>query len=591
MHGFGKTLIFLFACIVCGYASQGPLSDSVTPLYANYDGLDLLSDVPWVINKDEPIPFFFIIKDCNQYVNLEFYCIAIYDISDGIKYYGGVEIVPSLHYTIRVTQDSIIHQIGYPPLEPNPLFRTQVPNQIFYDDWSLMGYSSPPNFNIYNWWKREVNTFNYVGMNFSASLNGTPITPTALGYDVGDTITFRTIMVCRKTDSAEGKWYLIAHLRERDFRVIVTSEQNPLPKISNWYLTDCHTHSWNTDDEWEYGGVTPFMAKVAKKIGLDYLIFTDHSNDCGWVQDHNDGWGSGTNWDHCGWEVNQYTEILLIRAEEISTHPDSADWGWVPYPPWFVHPGKNAYFERHCLGYNLNSYIAGWHPLTAGYPGALYNVSGVLNGWPPPIWTGNYGTPTNNVKAQGGFGYMAHPGSYYPDDSTTIISALKHSVCKGWQIFNCRKTHSSSDEMHPWGEFPYGQSWENSYANWFDEYIPIIRIWDRYMAKHLDSLRKKVLVIGGSDAHGDFNYSFGRNSDFPGFSVNAEATTLGAWRTAVYCPAGLTRDNILNGLKMGRTVVTDGPMMIFGLDMNNDGDIYDAGDLMIGDGDNNEGGW
>lgn len=32
---------------------------------------------------------------------------------------------------------------------------------------------------------------------------------------------------------------------------------------------------------------------------------------------------------------------------------------------------------------------------------------------------------------------------------------------------------------------------------------------------------------------------------------------------------------------MGRTVVTDGPVMIFGIDMNNDGDIYDAADLHL----------
>ncbi|MGQ9535502.1 MAG: hypothetical protein ACUVTF_09800 [bacterium] len=270
MRSLIKPLMMLSIFLVLGNASQGTPPDSTMPLYANAAGLDLMSDVPWVINKDEAIPFFFIIKDCNQYVNLEFYCIAIYDISDGIKYYGGVEIVPSLHYIFRETQDSIIHQIGYPPLEPNPLFRTQVPNQIFYDDWSLMGYSSPPNFNTYNWWKREVDTFNLVGMNFSASLNGTPITPTALGYDVGDTITFRTIMVCRKTYYAAGKWHLIAHLRERDFRVIVTAEQNPLPRLSSWYLTDCHTHSWNTDNEEEYGGPSLFMAKAAKLFNVNF---------------------------------------------------------------------------------------------------------------------------------------------------------------------------------------------------------------------------------------------------------------------------------------------------------------------------------
>ncbi len=513
--------------------------------------------------------------------------------------------MPDVDYTFRTTQDSIIFEIAYPPLTPNPLDRTKVPNQIFYYDYIDMGYSLPPSFD-YNWWKKEVNKFKCIGTNWNQSLNGQLTTPSALGYNPGDTITFRTIIVCRKIfyDPNMMQWSLLLHFRERDLRIVVVADQCPMPKLSNWYLADCHTHSWNTDDEFEYGGVTPFMAKAAKKIGLDCVIFTDHSNDCGWVQDHNDGWGSGTNWNHCGWEIDQYTDVLLIRGEEISAHRNGVGWGWVTYPPFYVKPSKIKRHERHFLGFGLNSFIKGWHPLVVGYPGALYDVNGILSGYPPPQWTWNYGTPSNHIKAQGGFGYYAHPGDYFEeeDDSTTLIEALEHNVCKGWQIFNCRKTHragedSGGDEhFHPWGEFPYGKTWETSRPDWLEIYVPIIRIWDRYMSQHLNSFRKKALILGGSDAHGDFNYSIGKQLvlgwQWPpvDFDWIADATALGAWRTAVYCPGGLTRDNILNGLKNGKTVITDGPVMIFGLDMNNDGDIYDAVDMMIGDGDNNEDG-
>ncbi len=138
-------VILLTALLSNGFADNSNIPDSI--LYANAEGLDLMSDAPWVINKDDYIPFSFIIKDCNQYLGLEFHCLAIYDISDGIEYYGGTEIVPSLNYTMRVTSDSVIHQIEYPPLTPNPLDRTKVSNQIFYYDYIDMGYSLPPNFN------------------------------------------------------------------------------------------------------------------------------------------------------------------------------------------------------------------------------------------------------------------------------------------------------------------------------------------------------------------------------------------------------------------------------------------------------------
>lgn len=51
MYNFRKTIIFLLACTVFGYASHALLPDSIEPLYANGAGLDLMSDAPWVINK------------------------------------------------------------------------------------------------------------------------------------------------------------------------------------------------------------------------------------------------------------------------------------------------------------------------------------------------------------------------------------------------------------------------------------------------------------------------------------------------------------------------------------------------------------
>ncbi len=279
MRYLRKMIIFLYVILTPLNAKGNSASDTISPLYANAAGLDLMSDVPWVINKDEVIPFFFIIKDCDQYQwpgeKIEFYCIAIYDISDGIKYYGDTEIVP--------TVNQVDTTIAYPPLIPNANYGwSWTPNQVYYEDYKDMGYSSPPNFNTFNWWKKEITTFKHVGSKWdNYALNGEPITPATLGYAPEDTITFRTIMVCRiiMWDKINYRWLFIPRFRERDFRVIVSGEQNPLPKLSNWYLTDCHTHSWNTDDEIEYGGVTPFMAKAAKKIGLDCLILTDHSND------------------------------------------------------------------------------------------------------------------------------------------------------------------------------------------------------------------------------------------------------------------------------------------------------------------------
>jgi len=103
MEGIMKKFLILLMALLTSVIAQK------NGRYPNSPWKEQMIDAPWMINKDDYIPFSSIIKDCNQYTALEFYCLAIYDISDGVKYYGD-EIVPDVDYTD-------------------------------------MGYSSPPNFN------------------------------------------------------------------------------------------------------------------------------------------------------------------------------------------------------------------------------------------------------------------------------------------------------------------------------------------------------------------------------------------------------------------------------------------------------------
>ncbi|MEO0137392.1 MAG: hypothetical protein ABIL40_02305 [candidate division WOR-3 bacterium] len=59
MRSFIKFLIMLPFFGTVDYAGQTAFPDNIEPLYGNAAGLDLMSDVPWVVNKDEIIPFFF----------------------------------------------------------------------------------------------------------------------------------------------------------------------------------------------------------------------------------------------------------------------------------------------------------------------------------------------------------------------------------------------------------------------------------------------------------------------------------------------------------------------------------------------------
>ncbi|MEO0137391.1 MAG: hypothetical protein ABIL86_07655 [candidate division WOR-3 bacterium] len=59
MRYLRKMIIFLYVILIPLNAKGNSASDTISPLYANAAGLDLMSDVPWVVNKDEIIPFFF----------------------------------------------------------------------------------------------------------------------------------------------------------------------------------------------------------------------------------------------------------------------------------------------------------------------------------------------------------------------------------------------------------------------------------------------------------------------------------------------------------------------------------------------------
>jgi hypothetical protein len=76
-----KVIILLAIALVTGSTKEGVLPDSVSPLYINTPLSDLLCDVPWVVYKDEPIPFFFITKGCKAAALNEYYSFGNSEIS------------------------------------------------------------------------------------------------------------------------------------------------------------------------------------------------------------------------------------------------------------------------------------------------------------------------------------------------------------------------------------------------------------------------------------------------------------------------------------------------------------------------------
>jgi hypothetical protein len=170
--------------------------------------------------------------------------------------------------------------------------------------------------------------------------------------------------------------------------------------------------------------------------------------------------------------------------------------------------------------------------------------------------------------------------------SGDIEAALGHEAFRGLEAFNTRATRYSNDQTNPWPDFDAGHEPDNPHP---EELLAGIAMWDGWLASSLDPLRK-IFLSGGSDAHGDLNYS-----SHIGIDNYATDNAIGKVQTVVFVPSGpegahartdARREvpaiaDLMAAFRAGRSIVTDGPFLEIGVDRNGDGDFIDPGDLMI----------
>lgn len=394
-----------------------------------------------------------------------------------------------------------------------------------------------------DYWYWLTTTFENDGSYKGTQPNGTPFTPANLGYTEGDTICF-TLRLYGK----DGIWPFYTDVTlDQDFKVHVG--EAPLPTLDDWYWGDVHNHGWKTDNLYEFADPTDAKALAAEAIGISFVTITDHASDL-----------STSKWNALGNECTLYSTptLRLLRGQEM-------------------HANQGGLANvRHMLGYGLSTYVEGDEDGT-------YSITEILGG----------PTPSNHVTAQNAFAYAAHP----TDPSLgwsfqEVESALAFDCFVGLQFFNERNSHFSEmdwtdddDEYHPWGGddsiSPHNRDWTYTNTTWDNDLMAGFPAWDLLLSDRLDPVRK-VFLSGGADAHGAWNYRVYRTENL--VDLSATPSAMGKVRTAIYLPDGLNDAGILDGLKTGRSIVTDGPAMVFGIDGNKDGALYGPKDAIIGDG-------
>jgi hypothetical protein len=368
----------------------------------------------------------------------------------------------------------------------------------------------------------------------------------------------------------------------QDFYLHVRLKAPPLPQIANWSRGDIHYHSGYTDNPAERGYPLDVTKQAAIDVGMDWTMLTDHSTDL-----------SAESYQQELDDVKSLRDgkLMLIRGEEVT-----------------VASGKGMLATIHM--------VAAPSPddPDRGFPDPQHpEETVILTG------DGSVAYPAMPVKkalarivAAGGFAYAAHPF----DPISPVMRGGKWDVAVdflaadgnqlqaglvGLEPWN-RSTMSTADDLHDpfctrphleqvscFQHDPVADQYVRLEQGIKDAWQPLLELGLGPRVDGTDAPLFKTFLGAGSDAHGDLNFEGTMDVvDFSrperGLNGYAEDNALGGIFTVAYTPAGIGArgENVLRALREGRTVATNGPLLIAGFDRNANGSLDDPEDVGIG---------
>ncbi|MBN2543026.1 T9SS type A sorting domain-containing protein [bacterium] len=309
-----------------------------------------------------------------------------------------------------------------------------------------------------------------------------------------------------------------------------------LPKFDNWYMGDCHFHTSFTVNPYEFGGTYSMVYHCARAMGVDFVTATDHASDSciilGVIIDDL----NLSDWHVIPDSIAVYGNInpIIIRGEEadIQTYTE---------------------YRNHLLIYSANDFFSA--PIPDGVAEKDHgDVYAFLVASPEAV------------------AYAAHP--YDPDylwENDIVDSGIKLGALKGIQIWNERSVWDVNVDMDEYCDpFPFSDGEMMGEDNqWDEDLLDGLDHWDLFLWNAITGATTeppdKIFIDGGSDAHGDFNY-FSYHPfilGVPSPDVWATDNAFAKVRTLAYCPDTLGQQSIMDALRHGTTVATDGPIVVF----------------------------
>lgn len=370
----------------------------------------------------------------------------------------------------------------------------------------------------------------------------------------------------------------------QNFYLRVRLKAPPLPQVTHWYRGDTHYHSAFTDNPAERGNPLGVTKQVALQADLNWLVLADHSTDL-----------TPERYEEELREVRSLRDgrFVLIRGEEVTVASNK----------------ETTLSTLHLLALpSPEDPDKGFPDPSGGSNSVILTGTGSISSPPLPLQQA-----LRRIAMAGGFAYAAHPfdpispvvrgGTW--DIALDFLGPEGHQLPPGLiglEPWNRATMVTADDVRDPFclqrGVNPQNCFQPDPKANQYTRLEKAIELgWEPLLAQGLKTSEEsnatpafKVFLAAGSDAHGDFDYE--ATMDVIDFirkpsrllSGYAEDNALGKLSTVVYSPTGMgpRGENVLLALRQGRSVTSNGPLVIAGFDRDSNGSLDDPQDVGVG---------